>query len=284
MHTTSLQMMSTFIDVHLKAFRGTQLQVLDFGSQVVNDSQALSYRDLLDDPLWTYNGVDIEAGRNVDIVLADPYRWTEIPPESADLVVSGQAFEHVQFPWSSMFEIARVLRPGGVAAIIAPSAGYEHRYPLDCWRFYPDGFSALAEYVGCDVVDVYTDFGHGVWEDSMLIARKPVWNAEQRSRFARRITLQRDLVSEPSEHHRSHELVAVGDPAPSPLAALRPGALTAAFVAAAEQRVIDAQPVPVPPAVKASLPARCYGAVRRVIAAAAGPRGRQFYKRLRGRA
>lgn len=45
-------------------------------------------------------------------------------------------------------EISRVLKDEGMACIIAPSGGVEHRYPLNCWRFYPDGFKALAKYSG----------------------------------------------------------------------------------------------------------------------------------------
>ena len=32
------------------------------------------------------------------------------------------------------------------ASAFAPSRGPEHRYPNDCWRFYPDGYRALAKY------------------------------------------------------------------------------------------------------------------------------------------
>ena len=33
---------------------------------------------------------------------------------------------------------SRVLVPGGLACIIAPGAQGVHRFPVDCWRFYPD--------------------------------------------------------------------------------------------------------------------------------------------------
>jgi SAM-dependent methyltransferase len=287
MHLTSLEKMTAFVDVHLNAFRGTPLQVLDFGSQTVNDSQARSYRDLLDDAAWTYRGVDIEAGRNVDIVLADPYCWSEVEADSADLVVSGQAFEHVRYVWASMFEIARAQRPGGVAAIIAPSSGYEHRFPVDCWRFYPDGFAALAEYVGCEVVDVFTDWGNDTWQDSILVARKPVWNADERAVFARRLALQRELSSGAASSPPGGS-IADGEPQASPLTELRVGALAAALTAAADRRIAESTvaiaPTPAVAApVVASLPARLYGAVRMRIAAAAGTNGRALYKRLRGR-
>jgi hypothetical protein len=37
----------------------------------------------------------------------------------------------------------RVLKPTGLLYINAPSNGAYHRYPVDCWRFYPDSGVAL---------------------------------------------------------------------------------------------------------------------------------------------
>jgi hypothetical protein len=37
----------------------------------------------------------------------------------------------------------RVLRPGGVLAIITHWSFPEHRYPIDCWRILPDGMKHL---------------------------------------------------------------------------------------------------------------------------------------------
>jgi hypothetical protein len=59
-----------------------------------------------------------------------------------------------------MMEIARALRPEGVAAITAPLAGHAYRYPLDCWRYYPHGFPALAAYAGLSLVEQHTDRGY----------------------------------------------------------------------------------------------------------------------------
>ena len=120
MHPTSLEKMAAMVRIHLEPYRGVPLQVLDFGSQMVEGQQD-SYRPLFDDPAWTYHGLDIEDGLNVDICVADPYRWSEVPSDHYDLVISGQALEHVEFFWATLFEIGRVLRPGGLATIIAPS-------------------------------------------------------------------------------------------------------------------------------------------------------------------
>jgi hypothetical protein len=72
-----------------------------------------------------------------------------------------------------MLEIARILKEDGMCCIIAPSAGIEHKYPQDCWRYYPDGFRVLAKYAGLEILDVYTQWDNDVWKDSVLICKKP---------------------------------------------------------------------------------------------------------------
>jgi hypothetical protein len=43
-------------------------------------------------------------------------------------------------------EIQRVLKPEGLFYLNAPSNGTYHRYPVDCWRFYPDSGVALSHW------------------------------------------------------------------------------------------------------------------------------------------
>ena len=150
--------------------------ILDLGSLDVNGS----YKEIFDQPAWCYRGLDMAPGKNVDIVLKNPYHWKEVGSNSVDVIISGQAFEHIEFFWISMIEIARVLKPGGLCCIIAPSGGYEHKYPVDCWRFYPDGFSALAHFARLKVIEVSTqwesddqyDARSNSWRDSVLVSKK----------------------------------------------------------------------------------------------------------------
>ena len=119
------------------------------------------------------------AGANVDAVLRTPYVWREVASSSADVVISGQAFEHIRYFWITMLEIARVLTTGGICCILAPSSGPEHRYPVDCWRFYPDGLTSLADFAQLETLEAITqwdDLGDAesdCWHDSMLVCRKP---------------------------------------------------------------------------------------------------------------
>jgi SAM-dependent methyltransferase len=183
MHVSSYDAMSRFVATHLAGYADTGLEILDVGSQDVNGS----YRALFDRPSWRYRGADMEAGRNVDIVLRDVYRWREIEPDSFDVVVSGQVLEHVEYPWMTVLEIARVLRPGGLVCVIVPSSGPEHLYPIDCWRVLADGARALARYAGLDVVEVNVFDAEAdsagepnLWRDTVLVARKAVGAAPGR--------------------------------------------------------------------------------------------------------
>lgn len=154
--------------------RGSALSVVDIGSYDVNGS----YRSLFADPAWSYCGIDLEAGPGVDVVLQSPYRLP-FKSGSIDLVISGQAFEHIEYFWMTWLEMVRVLKPGGMVFLIAPSRGPEHRYPQDCWRFYPDGYRALAKFAACELVEATTDWephpdpGSSDWGDTVGVFRKP---------------------------------------------------------------------------------------------------------------
>ena len=309
MHDSSYEKMDAFVRVHLAPYRDQPLEILDFGAQVVGD-QGLSYKGLFDADGWNYRGLDIAAGINVDIQVDNAYDWTEVPSDSVDLVISGQAFEHVEYFWASMFEIVRAIKPGGLAVIIAPSGGFEHRYPLDCWRFYRDGFVALAKYVGCDLVDAFTDWGNYDWEDSILVVRKPVSDQAGRDEFDRRSVLQRALLADvlPTIDELTTRWQATASQAEaSVLASVTLGALTTeleaqrsvrmgkeAEVAVANEAALNAasdaaNELEVLRAHVEALKNQPTGPMRYVhqgrakVAGVVGPKGRAMYKKLRGR-
>lgn len=176
MHESSYQKMEGFRRRYLGGREAEALRIYDLGSQDVNGS----YRPLFSEPAWRYAGLDMADGENVDVVLRTPYAWKEVAGGSADVVISGQAFEHIQYFWITMLEVARVLKPGGICCILAPSSGPEHRYPTDCWRFYTDGMTSLAHFAQLKVLEATTQWedkgyadGSDWWHDSMLVCRKP---------------------------------------------------------------------------------------------------------------
>ncbi|MFM9367035.1 methyltransferase domain-containing protein [Streptomyces sp. Da 82-17] len=183
MHRSAYEQMALCIEEYMPTDR--RQRVVDLGSRI-SDGQKLTHQELLKGRDIDYCGVDVWDGPNVDRVMTKPYR-VPVKSNSADFLLSGQAFEHIPFFWASMLEIARVLRPGGIAFVTAPSRGHVHDQQ-DCWRYYPDGFRALAAYTKLELVEAYTDFPpkngiwhsyksidakHAYWGDTVGVFRKP---------------------------------------------------------------------------------------------------------------
>ena len=201
MHQSSYDKMAGFCRDYLGARKSVPLTIVDLGSCDYNGS----YRALFDLPPWRYLGVDLQPGPNVDLVLRDPYSWRELKSGSVDVLVSGQTFEHTEFFWETILEIARVLKPGGLCCLIAPASGPEHRYPLDCWRIFADGFRALARHARLNVLYARTqweelpqyDSESNKWHESILIAQKPAESWADRWRLRIYRTLSRWLYPVP---------------------------------------------------------------------------------------
>lgn len=74
--------------------------------------------------------------------------------------------------------MSRVLKPGGLLCLIFPSSGAVHRYPFDCWRFYPDSAQAITQFAGLELLEADTEqsgFRKRVqtdWKETFVIARK----------------------------------------------------------------------------------------------------------------
>jgi hypothetical protein len=104
--------------------------------------------------------------------------------------------------------------------LIAPSGGYEHRFPLDCWRYYTDGMRALAAYLRFELVDAHPDWGNEAWEDSVLVARKPITSLEGAHEFAVRSAMQRALLAPGAvvPHVEPPTVLATPSALPSPVA------------------------------------------------------------------
>lgn len=179
MHHSSRLKFESFVETYMKHDGDlSSTSILDVGARQVKEG-AYSYRQALDGLGMKYIGLDLEQGFNVNIVPANPYVWDEIEDESFDYVISGQAFEHNPFMWITTAEIARVLKPGGIAFIIAPSAGGVHRFPYDCWRYFPDSWAALAAVSQLDLIESIREpvtlsetVPGGRWMDSVAIFKK----------------------------------------------------------------------------------------------------------------
>ena len=151
MHSESKQHMRRLIKTHISGLPPGR--VLDIGAMGKNPH----YRRMWEPLGWHYTGLDMAAGHNVDLVLDDPWMFP-MADNSFDAICSGQMLEHNEMFWLSFMEMNRVLKMGGVMIHIAPSRGYEHRAPQDCWRFYRDGMTALAKWSGFEVIEASTDW------------------------------------------------------------------------------------------------------------------------------
>ena len=172
MHRSAYEQMELCIREYLPTSR--RLRVVDLGSRI-SGKQTRTHKALLAGHDIDYVGVDVLDGPNVDAVMTRPYR-IPVRSRTADVVISGQAFEHIPFFWVSMLEIARVLKPGGHAFITAPSRGHAHD-AQDCWRYYPDGLRALAAHSRLELREAYTDFppSKGIWHDYRAIDTKAAY-------------------------------------------------------------------------------------------------------------
>ena len=150
-----------------------ELKILDIGS--FDKDGNYNYGLILNEKKWTYHGLDLKQGNNIDIVVENAYDWEdEIEDETYDLVISGQAFEHIEFFWLTLEQVKRVLKPGGLFFLIVPSTGPVHKNPYDCYRFNENSMKAMAKYINFRVIEYGTNFDKisDPWYDTFLVAKK----------------------------------------------------------------------------------------------------------------
>lgn len=133
MHATAMNDMEAL----LTAAPAWAKTVLDVGSYDENGT----HRPLIDGRGWHYTGLDIRPGPNVDVV-GQPYVYP-FNDGSFDVVISGQAMEHVEDLRAWINELVRVLKPGGRLCIVTVWKMFYHPFPIDTWRIMPDGFRWL---------------------------------------------------------------------------------------------------------------------------------------------
>jgi len=145
MHDTALALVGKFFELYAR--RPNPL-IVEIGSMNVNGTP----RSVAPEGA-TYLGLDCEHGRDVDLIVR-PQEQLPIRNDFADIVVSTSQMEHDPFFWRTYLEFLRILKPGGILYINAPSNGCFHRYPQDCWRFYPDSGRALESWGRVNGIEV----------------------------------------------------------------------------------------------------------------------------------
>jgi len=140
MHDSAYKLMQQ----ELTRWRNKNAKVLDVGSLDVNGN----YRGLIEGNGWSYTGLDIKAGPNVDVVSHFLYSYP-LNDESFDIVISGSTAEHVFDLVKWINELVRILDKGGLLIIVTHWQFPEHKYPVDCWRILPDGMEFLFDQTRC---------------------------------------------------------------------------------------------------------------------------------------
>ena len=174
MHDTAMEYGKVFFDTYVD--NAPDIKILDIGGADVNGSLSS-----VAPPKCQYVGVDFQAGKGVHIVLDDPY---SLPFEdgSCDVIVSSSCFEHAEFFWLSFNEMLRILKPSGLLYMNVPSNGAFHRFPVDCWRFYPDSGVALQNWgrrsgYPVEMLESFTGMQKGdIWNDFIAVFVRDVAN------------------------------------------------------------------------------------------------------------
>jgi SAM-dependent methyltransferase len=147
MHSSALTNAKKFFDTYSTAMPDGAI-VVDVGSMDINGS----IKDVCP-TRFNYVGIDFESGKNVDLVMLDPY-VVPVHDEKVDIVTASSVFEHSEMFWVLFLDIMRILKPNGLFYLNVPSNGAFHRHPVDCWRFYPDAAEALVTWAARNGLNV----------------------------------------------------------------------------------------------------------------------------------
>lgn len=133
--------------------------VVEFGSMQVEPDQPTDLRPLFAGRDFT--GTDFRAGPGVDRV--EDLRALTLADDSVGTAICLETLEHCEDPLQACRELARVVRPGGVALVSTPLLLGIHGYPNDFFRFTPEGMRAIL-----------APFDH-VWTAGLGDPAMPLW-------------------------------------------------------------------------------------------------------------
>lgn len=121
--------------------------ILDVGSRSIKGQP--TYREIFPHP-FEYIGMDIVPGNNVEVVGYDA-----LSGKVFDVVICGQVLEHVRQPWEFLASLKKYFAQ--YICVIAPNTYGLHEYPIDTFRYFPDGMRSLFEVAGIREVAIYKD-------------------------------------------------------------------------------------------------------------------------------
>jgi SAM-dependent methyltransferase len=152
----------------VRAFVEDALELLDPPDPVVEFGARQVERDQVSDadlrPLFAgrdFIGTDLHVGPGVDRI--EDLRRLTLADASVGTAICLETLEHCEDPLAACRELARVVRPGGVAIVSAPFLLGIHAYPDDFFRFTPAGMRSML--AGFD----------SVWTTGVGDSSAPLW-------------------------------------------------------------------------------------------------------------
>ncbi len=132
---------------HALSFFSDNIKVLEIGPSGVPSA----YQKIVNNGTILWDTLELYDAPGITYVSQKEYEYP-IANDSYDIVISGQVMEHVKMIWLWLTELKRILKKNGKIVLINPVSWPYHEFPVDCWRIFPDGMRALAEYSGLDVL------------------------------------------------------------------------------------------------------------------------------------
>lgn len=141
---------------------GPFTKVLDVGSLNVNGAVV----DIF--PEGSYLGVDMREGDNVDRIINGHDLMEFFDPESFDLVICVDTFEHDDKFWLTLENCRKLVKPGGYLFLGVPARNCpEHDHPGDYWRFMPQSMKLFLEGFEDQFIDIQIDDHSHIAEDEI---------------------------------------------------------------------------------------------------------------------
>jgi SAM-dependent methyltransferase len=109
-----------------------------------------------------YVGVDLVAGKGVDIVCPAEKLLEKFKPESFDVLVSTEMIEHVNDWRTVIHNFKALIKPDGLLLLTTRSIGFPyHGFPYDFWRFEEEDIVKI--FSDCSLIKLEKDPQQGVF-------------------------------------------------------------------------------------------------------------------------
>ena len=148
--------------------------ILEVGSKFYDPSTSIDYRSIF--PSFEYLGMDLESGKNVDVVCDLTQDFDDFPEvlqsTKYQTVICCSVMEHVKDIYKAANNISHLVKKGGVLFISTPFIWQFHGYPSDYWRFTPEAIKFLFREFDFDTIGTNT-ISSNTDNDMQKLSRDP---------------------------------------------------------------------------------------------------------------